>query len=277
MNTTAVFKIIKSVTAFSIVLLLLCCGGGGGSGGGAKQESVSRTIDYSVLYSTVDSITVNVAYEPNAEPYAGYSPDFPDLQYWSVLDMNLQALFHGRILEPKFFVPKDLSEMEKIQQSNQKSWNIDQIVELANKVWDISETQENAEFYVLFLNGYLNDGFTLRKDVTGESLGRTPVIAIFKGIIAESPLSLFDNSIFEQETLVHEIGHSMGLVNNGIPMISDHEDPEHRRHCTVHNCVMGWKYEWGQVSAFSEQFISTGSVMMFCDKCIADTSGYLTY
>jgi len=264
-------RIFRLILILFIIMFSIGCGGGGG---GAKQESVSRTIDYSVLYFTVDSITVVVAYEPNAEPYTGYSPDFPDFQYWSVLDLNLQALFHGRILEPKIFVPKDLSEMEKIQQSDQESWNSDQIAELANKVWDISETQKSAEYYVLFLNGYFNDGQTLQKNTIGVSFGQHPVIAIFKDVITGSSLSLFNSSIYEQETLVHEIGHCMGLVNLGIPMISDHEDPEHKNHCTSNNCVMGWQYDWGDVSSFSEQFVNTGSVMMFCDKCLADTSGY---
>jgi hypothetical protein len=42
----------------------------------------------------------------------------------------------------------------------------------------------------------------------------------------------------EQATVVHEFGHLAGLVDNGVPMVSPHLDPEHAKHCTNEVCVM---------------------------------------
>lgn len=40
----------------------------------------------------------------------------------------------------------------------------------------------------------------------------------------------------------HEMGHVLGLVDNGAPLESDHEDEEHARHCKDEDCVMYWSY-----------------------------------
>lgn len=47
----------------------------------------------------------------------------------------------------------------------------------------------------------------------------------------------------EQAVLVHEFGHAIGLVNRGIPMVKDHEDPEHERHSNNDQSIMYWAVE----------------------------------
>ncbi len=42
--------------------------------------------------------------------------------------------------------------------------------------------------------------------------------------------------------LTHEIGHVLGLVNNGVPMLTDHEDPDHPHHDISDQCIMYWAY-----------------------------------
>jgi hypothetical protein len=217
---------------------------------------------------------VNVAYEPDAEPYAGTSPVVSGFEYWSLLDVNLKALFALRANKPEITVPKELSEMKKIQQIGRKSWTVSQIVGLANDVWDLSETRESAEYYVLFLNGYYNDQKAVQELVIGISLGDVPIIAIFKDVITDSRYAPFDGALMEQGTLVHEFGHCMGLVDNGVPMITDHQDQEYKCHCRNSNCVMSWQYNNGDMMAFSQQFIDTGSVLMYCYECLADTADY---
>ena len=42
----------------------------------------------------------------------------------------------------------------------------------------------------------------------------------------------------EGTVLMHEIGHLFGLVNNGLPMVADHQDTDHGRHDTDEDCLM---------------------------------------
>ena len=42
----------------------------------------------------------------------------------------------------------------------------------------------------------------------------------------------------EESDVIHEIGHLMGLVNLGTPMVVNHEDPTHAYHCNDRNCAM---------------------------------------
>ena len=45
---------------------------------------------------------------------------------------------------------------------------------------------------------------------------------------------------FEAAGVLHELGHLLGLVNGGCPMVEDHEDLEHPFHTTDIHCVMFW-------------------------------------
>jgi hypothetical protein len=263
------------VREFSLCIIFLVLnfyGCSSGGGGGSGQPTPTIYLPY--LYSSVESITVNVAYEPDAQPYTGTSQGTSGFEYWSLLDLNLESLFASRMNKPEIFVPRELSEMKEIRKIGRKSWTLSQIVGLANDVWDMSETMESAEYYVLFLSGYYNDGKAVQELVIGVSLSDRPIIVIFKDVITDSRHALFDSALMEQGTLVHEFGHCMGLVDLGVPMITDHQDPEHKGHCRDSNCAMNWLYDSSDMIAFSQQFIDTGSVLMYCDDCLADTAVY---
>ncbi|MEX0594406.1 MAG: hypothetical protein WD115_06485, partial [Balneolaceae bacterium] len=56
----------------------------------------------------------------------------------------------------------------------------------------------------------------------------------------------------EASVLRHEIGHLMGLVDNGTTMQQDHKDAENGTHCDNENCVM--YYAYNQPDLFSSIF-----------------------
>jgi hypothetical protein len=58
---------------------------------------------------------------------------------------------------------------------------------------------------------------------------------------AEGSGPLVTDQEVEGYTLVHEFGHMMGLVNNGCPMVSPHEDTTHPSHDTDSDSVMYWQ------------------------------------
>ena len=105
------------------------------------------------------------------------------------------------------------------------------------------------------------------------SIGTTTVIALFKPVI-DSAAVLDDTRAFvEQTTLVHEFGHGVGLVNNGIPNLADHHDAEHGAHCADDRCVMYWAVEGpADVAQFVQQVVTTGDVTLWGSDCLDDVA-----
>ena len=88
-------------------------------------------------------------------------------------------------------------------------------------------------------------------------------------VIYENTVRKLSNSPFKPSTTVlettvinHEFGHILGLTNAGTALQSDHEDPEHKRHCKVSSCLMYWESESGNVLG--------GIVPELDSQCIAD-------
>jgi hypothetical protein len=263
---------------FSVLIALAGCSpsGSGGNSGNADNTRTGQdpmALDLVTLYSTVTSITVHVAYEQGAKPFTGTFRDGG--QYWSVLETNMNVLFLGLIIQPDLSVPKDITGMEQIPTQAQESWTTAQVFDLAQGTWDTPQTSTSTEFYVLFLNGYFNDKGVVNKQVTGISINETPVIAIFKDVIRKSGYSSFDDTVIEQTTLVHEFGHAVGLVNNGLPMVSDHEDTEHINHCTNEDCVMYWENDGTSLNFFIQKIINSPSDVLFGPECLNDAHSFM--
>ena len=71
-------------------------------------------------------------------------------------------------------------------------------------------------------------------------------------------------------TLHHEFGHLFGLVDNGTPAQSEHEDsdPDYKAHCNVEGCLMAAKID---VKFSPLSFLENGQkVLDFDDKCKLD-------
>lgn len=49
----------------------------------------------------------------------------------------------------------------------------------------------------------------------------------------------------ESTVFNHEFGHLLGLVNNGIGMVTPHADDAHKPHCNNKNCLMYYEIEGG--------------------------------
>ena len=261
----------------SVFIALSGCSGSSNSSGtsanqGAEQQG-SMSLSLVTLYSTVNAINVHVAYEPNAVPFTGTTQN--GIQFWSILESNLEALFLTRTIEPNISVPKDLSGMDTISELAQTTWTASQIVDLARNTWSLPQTSTTAELYVLFLNGdYEDNQGTINKNVIGLSVDGTPVVAVFKDVILTSGLSSFTEVFIEQATIIHEFGHTLGLVNNGVPMITSHEDSTHPHHCTNEDCVMFWANDSTNLVFFINTIINSPSDILFGPECLDDTRSY---
>ena len=218
---------------------------------------------------SVSSIIVEVDYASGAEPYTGAGAQLDDP--WAIFGDNAARLFGS---SKTVTYPNALDEMQELTDVSGESFSTEEILAIADRHRDQADSDTTVTYYVLWLNGRFRDG-DVQQNVIGVSLGTTRVIAMFKPVIrsiavpgAGEVLERFS----EQTTLVHEFGHAIGLVNNGVPLTSDHHDEENGAHCTNRDCVMFWSNEGVQdLVEFVQRFISSGSTILFGLECLDDT------
>lgn len=76
-------------------------------------------------------------------------------------------------------------------------------------------------------------------------------MAVFEKTIRDLSGGLGQPSQATVETIVtnHEFGHVLGLVNNGTPLSTAHQDEAHGKHCNNAGCLMYWQAETSDVVA----------------------------
>ena len=100
------------------------------------------------------------------------------------------------------------------------------------------------------------------------------MIPIFKPLVESSGLSEAGRRFGEQATLIHEVGHALGLVNSELTMQSPHQDSEHGAHCDEEECVMFWANEGpSELIGFVQNDLASGKTLLFDANCISDVRG----
>ncbi len=244
------------------MLLLFACLGVSCDGGGSPVEA---------FYSDgTNSIVVEIDFMPEAEPYIEETEW--GVSIWDFFRSHLEALVGPA---KTVTVPRELSEMERVDAGDGK-YTADEILALADVHRQFPAQQgATVSLYILFLDGfYVVDGEE-RAEVLGVSLGDSGVIAIFKPALTDFVYQGQVQIFTEQSVLIHETGHALGLVDNGVPMVSDHQDEEHFGHCSNPHCVMYWANEGGRdlLEFLARQSPSVDSVL-FGEECLADVHAF---
>ena len=128
-----------------------------------------------------------------------------------------------------------------------KTWTFAELDTFANDQFGMTVTEGTIKMHLLFLDGEYDE------DGSGTVLGlawKSTHAALFKDTINSScqgGIAGLNEEEFcrraEVSVMQHELGHVLGLVNNGLPMVEDHEDPDHPHHDESEGCVMYWAYE----------------------------------
>ena len=133
------------------------------------------------------------------------------------------------------------------------------------------------KMHILFLDGHYS-GDDPTSTILGLAWGRTK-LAIFKGTIEASCVGQVGMGLeerlcagTERSVWVHEIGHLLGLVNLGTPMVTEREDPDHEHHDINEECVMYWAAErQNAVQRLANQLLDSDIAYLdFDDNCLAD-------
>ncbi|HLF16876.1 MAG TPA: hypothetical protein VI796_05540 [Candidatus Thermoplasmatota archaeon] len=126
-------------------------------------------------------------------------------------------------------------------------WTAESLRELSRDHRTVDTGGSTVATHVLFLDGSYTD-----EDALGVTLGHG-LVAIFSERVREVcpalavPPCLYTAEDILRAVVVHEFGHVLGLVNNGVPMQTDHEDEGHPGHSDSPDSVMYWAVETADV------------------------------
>ncbi len=245
------------------ILLITACG----KEGAKKSSNESQNV--SPIYKSAQ-LNIKVYYEQGAEPYTDSLP-LLNSSLWDMFELNIEALFEGRSTIIK--VPKSLTDMIKLQTYNKSTWSVEEVEKLA-KDYPVTNQSGVTDFQIFFVNGYA----ATSSSIIGFHISNTKIMVIFKDVIKSSAsgsaLPMVPKYV-EQATLIHEMGHALGLVNNGVPMQSSHQDSEHGAHCSDENCVMYYSNEGAaSLKKYIEKIMTEKKLIMFDQKCLNDTVNY---
>jgi hypothetical protein len=156
------------------------------------------------------------------------------------------------------------------------AWTDEELVALGNETFDEDVPAGTVAMHVMWL-----DGHHARDTATGVVLGvqwQNTHIALFhdsiEGRCQDQPLLGDRLCVAVQYTVwAHEVGHAIGLVNNGIPMSTPHEDATHPGHDSSEGCLMYWALESSEgISNLATTLLGGGSVADFDAACLADVA-----
>lgn len=179
-----------------------------------------------------DTIELEIQYMPGYEPQSGAVEDLVTfLEEWSGKTV--------RTLDPV-----------EIPAGDQPSYTANDVRSLEDEHREHvpDRTSGTLRLYHLFLDGEFE-----QENVLAIAYRNTST-AYFGATFEETTSGLGSPSREQVEASVlrHEIGHLMGLVDNGTNMQQDHKDEANGAHCDNENCVM--YYAYNQPDLFSSMF-----------------------
>ena len=157
-----------------------------------------------------------------------------------------------------------------------RAWSMAELEALASTHRSIEAGPSQLVVHLLYVDGHFEED-TESEQVLGLAIGHD-LIAIFGasiGMECDALPPLLRRSVCgltEASVLLHEVGHLMGLVNDGLPMVSPHQDAEHGAHDLNDECLMHYLADRSGFAAILADRARNGAPppSPFCDACLAD-------
>ncbi len=161
------------------------------------------------------------------------------------------------------------------------AWTFSELSALAKQTFDLAVPDDTIKMHIVFLDGrYAEDTDSFK--ILGLAWASTHLV-VFKDTIESlcqgglaGPLSQTLRARLCASTELgiwtHEVGHLLGLVGNGLPLTTDHQDHDHGAHDTDDGCIMYYAYQ-GQalVDLFRTRLLAGGEPDLGFDAaCLAD-------
>ena len=244
------------------LVVVIVSGCGGDDGGGDDDDDPPGVFD-----PAITEVRVEIDYETGQAPYTGPIIGFGDA--FAISTANLGRIFAGA---KTVTLPTTTAAMQDLGAIADEELTGDDLLAIAADHRDQRSAGNVYTYYVVWVSGLFTDGSGPRPNVLAVSIGGTGVVAMFKDVIAGTGGVVPNVEKFvEQSTLVHELGHAIGLVANGVATTSAHHDQAHGAHCTNDACVMYYLNEGaGDMAAFAQQYVTSGDAILFDAACLAD-------
>ncbi len=125
----------------------------------------------------------------------------------------------------------------------------------------------------LWLDAYFVEDGERQEELLGRALEGSGVVAIFKPAIERARAADPEGGLelLEQVVLLHAMGHALGLVDDGVPMVRPHLDEE-GHHCSNPRCLMHRDVHLAgpQLRWFVRQWASDSEATLFGGECRED-------
>ena len=154
----------------------------------------------------------------------------------------------------------------QISTSNSGSLSFEEIKSLEANNRTFSTQNSTLTAYIYYADVPYSES-TSSSAILGIAYGESS-IAMFKSSIEEYSGGLGEPSTQNLETavLLHEFCHTLGLTNNGTPMVTPHEDAVNSGHCNNENCLMYYKVESNDLATI----MSGGTIPSLDANCLQD-------
>lgn len=161
------------------------------------------------------------------------------------------------------------------------AYSLDDVRLIEEEYRDYFTKGKTAALYILHLNGHYETDTELEKTL-GLAYSESSVVVFQQALMETCELKKqFAPSEYvdllcptgEAVTIVHEIGHILGLVDNGIPMTVSHKDIEaYGDHCMNPQCIMFWSNNTKAMLQYVIQRYQNGNenAVAFDDDCLND-------
>jgi hypothetical protein len=238
------------------------------------RGSVTRTPAQAFWSPAIRRVVFEVHYTADAVPYVNTVPGVGSP--WAILRANAERLLRGS--NKSIVVPTTLGQMHRENFSGNNFTN-ESLAALTRTWREAPVAGDTVTFRILVLAGQFTDpSGRVRSDLLGGHIDDSSVIVVFKPVVASTAAGAeaWVPSVVEQATIVHELGHAVGMVDNGVAPIRPHADGRFIHHCTNTRCVMN-AYNEGASSAraFVARFASTNDPILFDADCLLDATSAL--
>lgn len=148
--------------------------------------------------------------------------------------------------------------------ADKTEFTLDDINDLEAQYRDTYWDDSTMALYFLYVNGHSDyDNEEENTAIVGYAYHGTSM-AIFMETVNSKAVPL--RPVLLKTVTVHEFGHQLGLVDNGVPMQVPHDDPEHPPHCDNSKCMMYWLNNGISLVAN----LINNEIPDFDDNCLAD-------
>lgn len=215
----------------------------------ANQQQVGQSAHDLLAADNFDKLVVELQYA------GGFKPT------QAAVD-TLQAFLERRLNKPNGIS----IVLDAITAPGNTQYSLNDIVQIEDSNRQQYNQGKTIAVYYFFADGDYS-GNTNNSKVLGLSYRNTSIV-IFENTIQSlsGGLGQPSTSILEATVMEHEFGHILGLVNNGTPMVVNHEDPNHKGHCNNSNCLMYYNVNTSDVISN----LSGGSIPKLDQNCLND-------